>query len=175
MALDGVDTSLVPALKLKSEELSLFDAEARVLVRRQTNEPALARGTPLSKRAAAAVGDANATLAARAPAQQKRNKGAKRVLAPSGADPSAEPQMRTSSNTLDTRGMYLEDAELELERYLDRCLVDGRKRVFVLHGHGTGALKKGLRSFLQRQPAVLKFKSATEADGGDAFTVIDLR
>jgi len=48
--------------------------------------------------------------------------------------------------------------------------------VYVLHGHGTGVLKKKIRSWLQEDRQWAKsFRAADQADGGDAFTMVELK
>ena len=49
------------------------------------------------------------------------------------------------------------------------------RAAYVLHGHGTGALKKGLRAYLKTHPLAKKVAPAAADDGGDAFTRVDLR
>jgi DNA mismatch repair protein MutS2 len=53
--------------------------------------------------------------------------------------------------------------------------LQGRKVVYILHGHGTGQLKEGLRGFLRGHPYVAKFDPAPETEGGDAFTMVKLK
>ena len=84
------------------------------------------------------------------------------------------PEMRTAQNTLDLRGQRYDDAERETDYFLDRMTRTGGA-CFVLHGHGTGALKKGLRQFLKGDARVKSAKRASEDDGGDAFTRVELR
>ena len=56
--------------------------------------------------------------------------------------------MRTAQNTLDLRGQRYDDAERETDFFLDRMTRSGGP-CYILHGHGTGALKTGLRRFLK--------------------------
>ena len=46
---------------------------------------------------------------------------------------------------------------------------------WVLHGHGTGVLKKALRTWLPKQKEVEKFRPANADEGGDAYTRVELR
>jgi DNA mismatch repair protein MutS2 len=50
-----------------------------------------------------------------------------------------------------------------------------RQRVRIIHGHGTGALRKGLAQFLSSHPLVGKVSSETEDRGGRAVTLVELR
>jgi DNA mismatch repair protein MutS2 len=62
---------------------------------------------------------------------------------------------------------------------VDASLVEAalatRQRVRIIHGHGTGALRKGLAQFLSSHPLVGKVSSETEDRGGKAITVVELR
>lgn len=83
--------------------------------------------------------------------------------------------VRTSGNTLDLRGERVEDALSKLDPFLDRLLSAGEPLGFVLHGHGTGALKSAVRAHLQAS-SYIEHSGAADADsGGDAFTLFWLR
>lgn len=78
------------------------------------------------------------------------------------------------SNTLDLRGFRVEEALDELEAYLDKASLYNLTPVFVIHGHGTGALKQCVRDFLSTSPYVCKFRPGENAEGGDGVSVIDI-
>ena len=52
---------------------------------------------------------------------------------------------------------------------------EGESLIFVLHGHGTGVLKKGIRSWLAKASMIKRWRPAQPHEGGDAFTMIELR
>jgi DNA mismatch repair protein MutS2 len=83
--------------------------------------------------------------------------------------------MRTSFNTVDVRGLRLRDAEVKVDAFIKQGIPQGRKCVYILHGHGTGQLKEGLREFMKRHPYVGKHRAADESDGGDAFTQVFMK
>jgi DNA mismatch repair protein MutS2 len=85
-----------------------------------------------------------------------------------GRDPTP---VRTQSNTVDLRGMRVDEAEDRVEAFIDRLLSEGEPAGFVLHGHGTGALKSAIRDHLAAHRFVARARPADEEDGGDAFTV----
>jgi DNA mismatch repair protein MutS2 len=70
------------------------------------------------------------------------------------------------STKLDLRGLRLDEALAEAERYLDRALRSGAASVTVITGHGTGALKKGLRDLLKSLPYVRNQRPEREGDDG---------
>ncbi|MBP7212486.1 Smr/MutS family protein, partial [bacterium] len=78
------------------------------------------------------------------------------------------------SNTLDLRGFRVEDALDSLERYLDRASLVNLSPVYVIHGHGTGALKSAVRDFLESSPYVAKFRPGEPSEGSDGVSVIDI-
>ena len=82
---------------------------------------------------------------------------------------------RTSDNTCDVRGQRVEEALDAVERFLDAAMLKNWSAVFVLHGHGTGRLKSGLRDGLQRSRYVERFEAAAPDHGGDAVTLVWLR
>ncbi|MFO7180728.1 MAG: Smr/MutS family protein [Pseudomonadota bacterium] len=88
----------------------------------------------------------------------------------SGTPRLAEPR-RTSDNTLDLRGTRIEAAADRLDAFLDRLLGEGEPVGFVLHGHGTGALRDAVRAHLGASSFVEHVRAAEPDEGGDAFTV----
>lgn len=75
---------------------------------------------------------------------------------------------------IDLRGMRVEDALALLERYLDRAIISRRDEVRIIHGHGTGALKKAVRSWLSASPWASAFRPGGRGEGGDGVTVVTL-
>jgi DNA mismatch repair protein MutS2 len=87
-----------------------------------------------------------------------------------------EPVVRTTDNTLDLRGLRADDALAMLESFIDR-LYGGHGRVgYVLHGHGTGALRNAVREHLKTAlPYVTDIRPGDDSEGGDAVTVFFLK
>jgi DNA mismatch repair protein MutS2 len=80
--------------------------------------------------------------------------------------------MRLQHNTLDLRGERV-DAALDLvDGFIDELLRRSEPAGFILHGHGTGALKQAIREHVRGVPHIADSGPATPEDGGDAFTVI---
>jgi DNA mismatch repair protein MutS2 len=82
---------------------------------------------------------------------------------------------RPSAGTLDVRGLRADEAQARLVYFLDRLYAAGEKTAFLVHGHGTGALKTSLRAYLAECPYVASFQAADPHKGGDGVTVIRLR
>lgn len=82
--------------------------------------------------------------------------------------------VQTPQNTLDLRGNRADEAIEQVEQFLDRMSLDGRTPVFVIHGFGTGALRKAVRAYLDRSPYVRRWRPGGERQGGDGVSIIDL-
>ncbi|MBI4508142.1 MAG: endonuclease MutS2 [Deltaproteobacteria bacterium] len=78
---------------------------------------------------------------------------------------------RTADATLDLRGTRVDEALAEVDRFLDDALLRSREVVFLIHGHGTGALKSAVRSHLGSHAAVARWRAGTAKEGGDGVTV----
>ncbi len=79
------------------------------------------------------------------------------------------------SQTLDLRGYRVEDALDEVESYLDSASLANLSPVYIIHGHGTGALKQAVRDFLNTSPYVAKYRAGGESEGGDGVSVVDIK
>ena len=79
---------------------------------------------------------------------------------------------RTSSNSLDLRGLRVHEADERLDGFLDSKFLEGFDGVFVIHGHGTGALKRAVRGHLAESPYVDEFRGGEQDEGGDGVTVV---
>ena len=77
--------------------------------------------------------------------------------------------------TLDLRGYRVEEALDEVEDYLDKASLANLTPVYIIHGHGTGALKQAVRDFLKTSPYVAKFRVGGESEGGDGVSVVDIK
>jgi DNA mismatch repair protein MutS2 len=82
--------------------------------------------------------------------------------------------VRSGHNTLDVRGERVDAAIGLAEKFLDDALRTGSEAVFVIHGHGTGALRESLRKELTHFPGVSEVRPATPEEGGDGVTIIVL-
>lgn len=76
---------------------------------------------------------------------------------------------------LDLRGKRADLALAELEQFLDRALLAGPEGVEILHGRGTGALRKAVHQFLKTFPGVASYQTAPEDQGGDGVTLVTFR
>ncbi|KMK74597.1 endonuclease MutS2 [Alkalihalobacillus pseudalcaliphilus] len=76
---------------------------------------------------------------------------------------------------LDLRGERYESAMLKVEKYIDDALLAGYHSVSIIHGKGTGALRKGVKELLKRHPHVKTARDAAMNEGGLGNTVVELK
>lgn len=80
---------------------------------------------------------------------------------------SPTPAVRSPENTLDLRGSRVADAEL----VLDRGIATANGPLWIIHGHGTGKLRKGVQAFLDQHPHIQRYEPAQPAEGGTGVTI----
>jgi len=80
-----------------------------------------------------------------------------------------------ASDEINVIGMTVEEATDRLDKFLDDAALAHKPRVRIIHGHGTGALRKGIGTFLAAHPLVEKHSFESEEHGGKAITVVELQ
>jgi DNA mismatch repair protein MutS2 len=71
-------------------------------------------------------------------------------------------------------GMNLDDAIYKMNKYIDDAFLAGLKTVHIIHGRGSGILRKGLRAELRHNKHVESYKPAPYNEGGEGCTVVEL-
>jgi DNA mismatch repair protein MutS2 len=82
---------------------------------------------------------------------------------------------QASAAEINVIGRTVDQASEVVDKFLDEAVLAGRPRIRIIHGHGTGALRRGLAEFLRTHPSVSQFAFETEEHGGKAITVVELR
>jgi len=72
-------------------------------------------------------------------------------------------------------GKVLDDALVEVDKYLDDAFMAGLKEVTIIHGRGTGILREGLAAMLKAHKHVEKIRKGNYNEGGDGVTVVTLK
>lgn len=89
------------------------------------------------------------------------------------------PNSLLKSNSVPTEinllGYNVEEARMTLDKYLDECILAGLSTVRVVHGKGTGALRKGVQEYLKENPHVKSFRYGTFGEGEMGVTVVELK
>lgn len=80
----------------------------------------------------------------------------------------------TAHLELDLRGERYEEAIIKLDKFIDEALINNISQVVIIHGHGTGALRKGVQDYLKKCPYVKEFRYGGEGEGGVGVTVVTL-
>ncbi len=82
---------------------------------------------------------------------------------------------RAANNELDIRGMMTDEADLAVDQFLDNALMGKLNTVTIIHGKGTGALRKAVQQQLRRHPSVKGFRLGRYGEGEDGVTVVELK
>lgn len=79
--------------------------------------------------------------------------------------------VQTSANTVDLRGMRVEEAIERTDLFLDAMSMQGEAGAMIIHGHGTGALKRAIRDYLASSNYVKEYRRGEREEGGDGVTI----
>lgn len=79
------------------------------------------------------------------------------------------------STTINVRGQSLDDAVMNVDKYLDDAFMAGIKEVTVIHGRGEGILRSGLQQLMKRHKHVKAFRKGAYNEGGDGVTIVQLK
>jgi DNA mismatch repair protein MutS2 len=69
----------------------------------------------------------------------------------------------------------VDEALARTERFLDQSILNDQRVVRLIHGHGTGQLKRAIAGYLQQHPLVAHFSTAAPEQGGGGVTVVELK
>jgi DNA mismatch repair protein MutS2 len=104
---------------------------------------------------------------------------AKKKSAPAQYSPGvtvkSQPSDEPSADEINVIGNTVEEATERVDKFLDQAAVAGKLGVRIIHGHGTGALRRGLAEFLSGHPLVEKITSEVPERGGAAITLVTLK
>ena len=76
---------------------------------------------------------------------------------------------------LDLRGKTVDEAVVEIDRFIDDAEMAGIGQISLIHGKGTGALRTGVQAYLKNHPRVKSFRIGAYGEGDAGVTVVTLR
>ena len=83
--------------------------------------------------------------------------------------------IKSVSPEINVIGQNVEEACFSIDKYLDTCAYNGLNTVHIVHGKGTGALRKGIHQFLKTHPHVKSYRLGTFGEGEMGVTVVELK
>jgi DNA mismatch repair protein MutS2 len=101
-------------------------------------------------------------------AKTRASKSTARAAAPR----TLEPAIQTTDNACDLRGLRAHEATAEALRFLDRSMRAGRRVAFLIHGHGTGALRDAVRKEVDASGYAAEMRAGESGEGGDGVTIV---
>ena len=82
---------------------------------------------------------------------------------------------RDSSMEINLLGMTVDDAVLEVDRFIDNAVMRHLNQIYIIHGKGTGALRSGIQTHLKKHPSVRSYRLGTYGEGDSGVTVVELK
>ena len=86
-----------------------------------------------------------------------------------------ESKTKNVSTEIDVRGQNLDEAWDNVSKFLDDCYLAGISPVSIIHGKGTGVLRKGLQEFLRKYKYVKSYRNGKYGEGEDGVTICELK
>jgi DNA mismatch repair protein MutS2 len=78
------------------------------------------------------------------------------------------------SNEVRLRQLTVDEALLKLDKYLNSAFMAGLSQVKVIHGKGTGTIRRAARTYLAQHPLVKSYRAGGYGEGGDGVTIVEL-
>lgn len=78
-------------------------------------------------------------------------------------------------NELDLRGANLEEALIEVDRFIDEAFLGNLGQIYIIHGKGTGILRTGIQEYLRKHKHVKSYRLGNYGEGGAGVTIAELK
>ena len=108
-------------------------------------------------------------------AQRDEKKQRDKTLRYGSANTRVDIMNRDVRRELDIRGLALNEALPEVEKFIDDAVLSSLKEVSIIHGNGTGILRQGIAECLRRHPAVSAFRAGRYGEGETGVTIVAIR
>ena len=108
-------------------------------------------------------------------AQAKKKQEQKKVHATVVRSEKGKSGGRSAANEVDIRGCTVDEGIMMVENFIAGSLLSGFETVTIIHGKGTGALRKGIHEHLRRMKQVKSFRLGVYGEGEDGVTVVTLK
>ncbi|MCH5189132.1 MAG: endonuclease MutS2 [Oscillospiraceae bacterium] len=81
----------------------------------------------------------------------------------------------SAASSVDLRGKTVEEAMMDLDMFIDSVLRSGLNEITIIHGKGTGALRKGIHVYLRKHPNIRTFRVGTFGEGEEGVTIAEIK
>jgi DNA mismatch repair protein MutS2 len=122
-----------------------------------------------------AIADITAIVGDDPPGKSSQASGLPRAYSASGVTVRSQPSQEPAAEEINLIGCTVEEATRRVDKFLDQAALAGSSQVRLIHGHGTGALRRGLAEFLRTHPLVGTLRNEAEDRGGNAITIVELK
>ncbi len=85
------------------------------------------------------------------------------------------PRLEPVSMEVDVRGLDLEEAWMNVDKFIDEAYLSKLEKIHIIHGKGTGILRRGLQDYMRRHPHVKSMRDGGYYEGGNGVTVVELK
>ena len=164
--------SVVPSELVPGARVRVRGLPNPVTLRRRDGDSAEVEAGPL--RMKVAVADITA-IEDEALRKRPVSQGLPRAATAGGVTVRTQPADEPAGEEINVIGCTVEEATRRVDKFLDQAALAGAAQVRIIHGHGTGALRRGLAEFLKTHPLVSAIRSEAEDRGGAAITLVDLK
>jgi DNA mismatch repair protein MutS2 len=170
VALAGAPKPIEPEQLLPGMLVQVSHFKQPIVFRRHDGRMAEVEAGPLRMRVP--LGDVIG-IAAEGPKPSKSEPGTRTHSR--GVTVQSRPTEEPAETEINVIGNTVEQATERVDKFLDVAALAGRPSVRIIHGHGTGALRRGLAQFLSAHPLVESIRHEAEDHGGTAITIAELK